>query len=116
MFKQSVKDRENCAAVNGHKTPTTCVGCCSGNIEPVESVSVDDLVRAWVQSGTHGATDENVRTYLLEDLGCERIVFWLCADCGLEFADPMKSWTEMHYPQEQHSLGFDHQLALAELG
>jgi len=27
----------------------------------------------------------------------------------------MKSWTDTHYPSEQHTLGYDHQLALAEL-
>lgn len=52
---------------------------------------------------------------MLEDLGTARIGFWLCAVCGLEFADPMKSWTDTHYPREQHALGYDHQLALAAL-
>jgi SAM-dependent methyltransferase len=100
---------------NGCGDPTICVGCCSTNIEQVESVSAEQLARAWVQSGTHGAIDEEVRTYVLEDLGTARIAFWLCANCGLEFAHPMKSWADKHYPGEQHRLGYDHQLALAEL-
>lgn len=95
--------------------PASCPGCCSSHIEQVESISTEEIVDAWLQSGTHGAPDENVRAFLLEDLGTAQIEFWLCQDCGLEFAHPMKSWTENHYPGEQHSLGYDHELALAEL-
>ena len=95
--------------------PTICVGCCSTNIEQVESISTEDIARAWLQSGSHGAIDEEVRAYVLEDLGAARIAFWLCGACGLEFAHPMKSWTHKHYPGEQHELGYDHELALAEL-
>jgi len=95
--------------------PTICVGCCSSNIEQVESLSADDLASAWVESGSHGATSEAVRDYVLADLGADRIAFWLCRDCGLEFAQPMNSWTNEHYPEEKHSLGYDHQLALEEL-
>ncbi len=98
-----------------HGAPTVCVGCCSTNIEQVESVSAEDLASAWVESGSHDVAGEAVRAYVLSDLGTERIAFWLCRDCGLEFAQPMNSWTNEHYPAEKHSLGYDHQLALAEL-
>lgn len=92
-----------------------CVGCLSTSTEKVESVSVEELANAWVASQSHGATEAEVRGYLRADLGAERIEFWYCSKCGLEFAQPLKSWTGEHYPQEKHSLGYDHQLALAEL-
>jgi SAM-dependent methyltransferase len=94
---------------------TICPGCCSTKTEQVESVSAEDLASAWVESRSHDVDDETVRAYVLADLGTERIEFWLCRDCGLEFAQPMNSWTNEHYPAEKHSLGYDHQLALEEL-
>lgn len=38
---------------NGCEIPVICVGCCSADVEQVESVSAEDLANAWVQSGSH---------------------------------------------------------------
>jgi SAM-dependent methyltransferase len=92
-----------------------CVGCCSTVIDMVESVTAENIAQAWVESNSHGAESKAVRAFLLADLGAEHIEFWLCRSCGLEFAEPMNSWSPEHYPAEKHSLGYDHELALAEL-
>jgi len=98
------KDRRRC-----------CLACGSTKTERVESVSVEQLANAWAPPNSQDATSIQIRNYVLADLGAERIEFWLCDDCGLEFAQPMKSWDHKHYPAESHSLGYDHQLALMEL-
>lgn len=92
-----------------------CIACCSRKTEQVESVAVEELANAWAPSRGNEAVHKEMRSYVLADLGTERIELWRCAQCGLEFAQPMKSWSDEHYPPETHSLGYDHQLALAEL-
>ena len=102
------------AGNNGNKE-TACPGCCAPTTQKVESVSANKIANAWVDSQTHGADADSVRVFVLSDLGSDQVEFWLCDACGLEFAHPMKSWSHEHYPGEKHSLGFDHELALAEL-
>lgn len=92
--------------------PATCLGCCSPAIAKIETVSIDELADAWVASQTHGSSEEEVRRFLRADIGAEQIEFWQCSRCGLEFANPLRSWRDAHYPEEKHSLGFDQHLAL----
>jgi SAM-dependent methyltransferase len=94
-----------------------CLACGSGAVEAIETVAAESLAEAWSESGAYGGdvSAEAVRAYVLADLGADEVGFLRCLDCGLELAQPMRSWTGKHYPREAHSLGFDHQLALAEL-
>ncbi|MGA9771238.1 MAG: class I SAM-dependent methyltransferase [Blastocatellia bacterium] len=86
-------------------------------MEKVEAVSIDSLAEAWSNEQGHGAGDtfDMVRAYILSDLQTTQVEFWKCFMCGLEMADPMRSWTAAHYPKESQDLGFDHQVAIAEL-
>lgn len=95
----------------------TCPACQSHEMKSVESVEIDKLAAAWARESVHGdgTTSETIRNYILQDVGASRIEFWRCGVCSLEVAQPMRSWSASHYPVEQHSLGFDHQVALAEL-
>ena len=38
-----------------------------------------------------------------------------CADCGLEHADPMRTWSALNYPVQEHGFGFDHLAGRARL-
>jgi|ERR1051326_989957 SAM-dependent methyltransferase len=100
---------------SSNELPALCVGCCSNATAKIESISVEELANAWVASQSHGAAEAELQRYLSVDLGATQIEFWQCSVCTLEFARPMRSWSDEHYPQEKHSLGFDHQLALNQL-
>src|ERR1044071_6927365 len=96
---------------------SSCLACGSNKMEQVEAVSIDSLAEAWSNEEGHGEGDtfEIVRAYILSDLQTTQVEFWKCFTCGLEVADPMRSWTAAHYPKESQDLGFDHQIAIAEL-
>lgn len=96
---------------------SSCPACRSREVKCVESVTVDALAEAWAREACHGedSSVETIRQYLLSDLNAIEVEFWQCQDCGLEFANPMRSWTANHYPMEPHSLGFDHLATLANL-
>lgn len=100
------------------KKGDSCPACLSPELEMVESVSIDSLAAAWAREACHGegAGPEIVRSFIYEDLKAEEVEFWACRRCGLEHARPMLSWSAGHYPQEQHGLGFDHEVASRILG
>ncbi|HEY0546078.1 MAG TPA: class I SAM-dependent methyltransferase [Pyrinomonadaceae bacterium] len=94
-----------------------CPACKSQIARRVETVSAETLAAAWAREKCHGADAncETIHQYLLADLDSHEVEFWQCQGCGLEFAQPMRSWSARHYPVEQHYLGFDHQVALSDL-
>lgn len=97
--------------------PSSCPACRSRAVKCVESVTVEALAEAWAREACHGedSSVETIRQYLHSDLKAIEVEFWQCQDCGLEFANPMRSWTANHYPMERHTLGFDHLATLANL-
>ncbi len=94
-----------------------CLACHSRVLKHVESVSIESLAKAWAVEKSHGegVTYEMLHKYILSDLDEAQVEFWQCHDCGLELANPMRSWTAEHYPVEPHSLGFDHEVTLSML-
>jgi len=63
---------------------------------PVKPAPEADVIRGWIAA----------------DLQSTTAGFRHCEACGLEFAQPMRSWTAGHYPSQSHGLGFDHARAL----
>lgn len=95
----------------------TCPACLSTNIDVLERVGVAELAASWVRAGVHapGTTPEAIHSYVLDDLGSDRVSMMSCHECGMEFAEPRKTWRPNHYPAEAHGLGWDHDQALAVL-
>jgi 2-polyprenyl-3-methyl-5-hydroxy-6-metoxy-1,4-benzoquinol methylase len=90
-----------------------CPACRGARTAEVESASVDALARAWARQPHLAARGEaRMAREIRGDLGVERVRFLACAECGLEFADPMRSWSAGHYPDEGYGLAFDHLRAL----
>lgn len=70
-----------------------------------------------MRAGVHarGTTLDDLRSFISEDLGSDSVSMASCGMCGLEFANPRRTWRPAHYPHEGHGLGWDHEQALARL-
>jgi SAM-dependent methyltransferase len=97
--------------------PAQCPACGGRGLDRVESVAADRVADAWYRQHCHGpgVTVEALRSFVARDVGSPAVEFWRCDRCGLEVAFPMRSWSAEHYPQDAHSLGFDHSVALEHL-
>jgi len=87
-----------------------CPACGEGRTAELEGADVATLARAWARqphlAGVRG--EARLAAEIHDDLGVERVCFLGCADCGLEFADPMRAWSAGNYPDEGYGLAFDH--------
>ena len=94
-----------------------CPACHSKNGRLVETVPIRAIATAWADGTNHGEgrTADQISTWISEDIGATQISFRQCMNCGLEIAQPQRSWSSEHYPQTKHFLGFDHIEALAVL-
>ncbi|HEX6042105.1 class I SAM-dependent methyltransferase [Longimicrobium sp.] len=76
----------------------------------------DRIADAWARQDAwagHDAAD--VRARVRADLGADSTAFLGCTRCGLEFADPPRSWSAGNYPPESYGIAWDHLRALALL-
>jgi 2-polyprenyl-3-methyl-5-hydroxy-6-metoxy-1,4-benzoquinol methylase len=93
-----------------------CPACLSPGAAVLETLSTENLADRWAGLKFHGgASPDEIRRFVREDLGSSNIEIFQCADCRLEFARPARTWSARHYPHEEHSLGWDHEQALADL-
>lgn len=95
----------------------SCPACLSPKVDLLERVSVQELAASWARAGVHasGTTPDAIHDYVREDLGADDVSMLSCHACGMEFADPRKTWRPDHYPGEAHGLGWDHDQALTVL-
>ncbi len=95
-----------------------CPACRASSVRVVERVSVRRLAACWAEQGSVSARfgPAAVLANIRQDLGVDEVRIMRCGECGLEHADPMRTWTADHYPVQDHGWGFDHQLALETLG
>ncbi len=93
-----------------------CPACLDPEARLFETLETEAIARQWARVKCHGsASPEDILRYVREDVGSPTIPIFRCDRCGLEFAHPCHTWSALHYPHEQHGLGWDHQQALAEL-
>jgi SAM-dependent methyltransferase len=82
-----------------------------------ETLRTDLLAKFWARTQAHGsATAEQIADFVRSDIGSEAVEIYRCPACGLEFMKPAHTWRAAHYPQEPHSLGWDHAETLRALG
>src|SRR5690242_19885639 len=91
-----------------------CPGCLQRTSHVAETVEASRLAEVWHTHWPVVPAPEVaiVRGWLEADLRSRTIRFHRCSRCGLEFSDPMRSWSAQHYPAQSHGLGFDQQEAL----
>lgn len=77
---------------------------------------VDRIADAWArQDAWAGYDPADVRARVRADLGVDAVAVYRCARCGLEFADPARTWSAANYPPEAYGLAWDHLRALSFL-
>lgn len=100
----------------GAQATKVCPACHAGRLSPGPKVAVDELAAVWAREWPMTRpTGAQIADMIERDVGTNAVGFLRCGECGLESADPMKSWTSAHYPSQSHGLGFDHERALAHL-
>jgi SAM-dependent methyltransferase len=94
-----------------------CPACRGGNLVQVERVDVAALAAVWSTQPHIAALmpAPQLLANLRADLGVSEVRIWRCLTCGLEHAQPMRTWTADHYPVQSHGFGFDQETAMRRL-
>ncbi|MDE3152013.1 MAG: class I SAM-dependent methyltransferase [Gemmatimonadota bacterium] len=95
-----------------------CPACGADGAAEIERVAVERVARGWTaQFASARATDAStVLAYVRADVGADTVRMFRCATCGVEHADPARTWRAEHYPVQDHGFGFDHDTAVERLG
>lgn len=93
--------------------PGTCPACGAAGLRPGERVPVRAVAEGWARQG--GRSVDEVERAVRADLGAAEASFRSCGACGLEVAEPVRSWSADHYPREEYGVAWDHLRALEEL-
>jgi 2-polyprenyl-3-methyl-5-hydroxy-6-metoxy-1,4-benzoquinol methylase len=91
----------------------SCPACASLALEAVETMPVERIAAAWARQDAWAGYDAaDVLARVRADLGVDAVAFLRCARCGVEAADPPRSWSAANYPPEAYGLAWDHLRAL----
>lgn len=96
---------------------SACPACRSDAVSEAERMPVERIAAAWARQDAWDGYDEaDVLRRVRADVGAESVAFVACVRCGLEFADPPRSWSAANYPPEAYGVAWDHLRALSILG
>jgi 2-polyprenyl-3-methyl-5-hydroxy-6-metoxy-1,4-benzoquinol methylase len=93
-----------------------CPACRSDAVALAERMPVERIAAAWArQEAWKGYDAADVLARVRADVGADSVAFLACGRCGLEFADPPRSWSAANYPPEAYGVAWDHERALSIL-
>ncbi len=95
---------------------SACPACRSEAVADTERMPVERIAAAWArQDAWEGYEAADVLARVRADIGADAVAFQACPRCGLEFADPPRSWSAANYPPEEYGIAWDHLRALSLL-
>lgn len=93
-----------------------CPACRAEGPERGAAVSAERIAAAWArQDAFRGVGRAEVARRVRAELGGEGAAFLRCRRCGVERAEPARTWSAAHYPPESYGVAWDHLRALERL-
>jgi SAM-dependent methyltransferase len=93
-----------------------CPACRAEGPQRGAAVSAERIAAAWArQDAFRGVAPAEVARRVRAELGADGAAFLRCRRCGVERADPARTWSAEHYPPESYGIAWDHLRALERL-